>query len=170
MREIIEDITQYMRDHADREYTVEEVSRHFGYSKFYFSKEFKKSIGVTPNEYWAALKMENSLSELHRSVSLLNAQIKSGYQSTGTFSTNFLQATGFTPGEYKRELKELDIFNEAKTFEESGKGVMTHYSFNRHNPATRQKHVLRVTCALPAGGGGYFLRINFCRYVQEAAA
>ena len=149
MKDVIADVTAYMREHADRDLSIEELAARYGYSKFHFSREFKKAIGVTPNEYWAAVKMERSLAELQRSSSILNAHLRAGYQSTGTFVTAFHKATGFTPGQYKEELRKLHILSEAKRYEREGGRTYTHYSFNRNDPQTYQAHRLEVSCHMP---------------------
>ena len=148
MKDIIRDITQFMREHTERDVSIEELANRFGYSKFHFSREFKKAIGVTPNEYWAALKMEQSLSRLETS-SILNAHLRTGYQSTSTFTSSFQKATGFTPGQYQEEIQKLSLFNEAKKYEGNSEKVHTHYSFDKKDPLTFQEHVLMVTCHLP---------------------
>ena len=148
MKQIIAEVTQFMRDHTERDVSIEELADRFGYSKFHFSREFKKLIGVTPNEYWAALKMEKSLAALERS-SILSAHLRTGYQSTGTFTSSFQRATGFTPGQYQEEIHQLNLLQEAKEYEGVGDKVYTHYSFNRKDPSTLQTHVLHVTCHLP---------------------
>ena len=112
MKDIITDITQYMREHIDRAISIEELAGRYGYSKYYFSREFKKALGVTPNEYWAALRIERSLAELEHSSSILNAHLKTGYQSTGTFASSFQKSTGFTPGQYQDEIQKLSIYRE----------------------------------------------------------
>jgi AraC-like DNA-binding protein len=149
VKDSIIEITQYMREHNDRDLSVESLAEVFGYSKFHFSREFKKILGVSPNEYWAALKMERSLSELERSPSILNAHLNTGYQSTGTFHSSFQKSTGFTPGEYQAEIEKLNLFNEAKTYEGKSDKVFTHYSFDRKDPATLQLHTLSVVCHMP---------------------
>jgi AraC-like DNA-binding protein len=154
MKNSIVEITQYMREHNDRDISVAGLAAKFGYSKFHFSREFKKIIGVTPNEYWAALKMERGLSELERSSSIVRAQLNTGYQSVGTFSTSFQRATGFTPGQYQEEIHKLSLFTEAKKYEDNSDKVFTHYSFNKHDPAVIQQHALAVVCHAPEGFKG----------------
>lgn len=45
-----------MRENKNQGLSIEELAEHFGYSKFHFSREFKKKMGASPNEYWAALR------------------------------------------------------------------------------------------------------------------
>lgn len=155
MRESIQEITEYMREHASRDLTIGELAQYFGYSKFHFSREFKKSIGVTPNEYWAALKMEQSILSLDNSTSILNAHLEAGYESTGTFTSNFVKNTGLTPGQFQTEMQRLGLYEVAKGYEAIVDGtVATHYSFNRKDPATHQEHRLFVECNAPEGFKG----------------
>ena len=154
MKDIIPDVTQYMREHTGRDLSIEELAGRYGYSKFHFSREFRKALGVTPNEYWAALKMEQSLMELGRTHSILNAHMRAGYQSTGTFVSSFKKSTGFTPGQYQEEIQKQSMFRDAKQFEGSGDKVITHYSFDKNDPATRQTHKLSIICHMPDGFRG----------------
>lgn len=149
MKNIILDIANYMREHTDRELAVAELAEKFGYSKFHFSREFKKLIGITPNEYWAALKMERSLLELNRSSSILSAQLKTGYQSIGTFSSSFLKMTGLTPGQYQNEMQKLGLYHVVKSHEDSKQSIFTHYSFNKKDTSALQEKVLSITCNIP---------------------
>jgi AraC-like DNA-binding protein len=138
-----------MRAHIDREISIEELASNYGYSKFHFSREFRKAIGVSPNEYWAALRMEHSLSELERSRSIVNAHLKTGYQSTGAFASSFKKATGFTPGQYREEVQKLSMWSNAKEYEGKSDVIYTHYSFDKKDPATFQRHTLAVLCHTP---------------------
>jgi AraC-like DNA-binding protein len=41
MKDLITDITQYMREHNDRDLSVEALAGKFGYSKFHFRRKLK---------------------------------------------------------------------------------------------------------------------------------
>jgi hypothetical protein len=113
--------------------------------------------------------MERSLSELERSSSILDGQLNTGYQSIGTFSTSFQKATGFTPGQYQAEIQKLSIFTEVKKYEDNSDRVFTHYSFDKRNPSTVQKHVLYVTCHTPDGFKGLIFVGVFTKPVPNEA-
>jgi AraC-like DNA-binding protein len=53
----IKEITAYMREHIFEELKIEDIAEYFGYSKFYFSHEFKKIMGVSAGEYISSLKI-----------------------------------------------------------------------------------------------------------------
>ena len=143
-----------MRDHPERDTSIEQLAGRYGYSKYHFSREFKKILGVSPNEYWAALKMEQSFIELEHS-SILNAQLKVGYQSTGTFATSFRKITGLTPSQYKEELENWHMCRHVKEYEEKGERIYTHYSFDRKDLSTMQANNLTVTCKFQGDFAGW---------------
>ena len=47
----LQDITEYMERHYAEKLAVGRIASHFGYSREYFSRLFKKYTGQTPGEY-----------------------------------------------------------------------------------------------------------------------
>lgn len=51
MEELLPTILIYMKEHALEESTIEEIASHFGYTKYYFSREFKRITGFSAADY-----------------------------------------------------------------------------------------------------------------------
>lgn len=107
MEAYIQEIISYMQAFASEGLKVEQVAAHFGYSKFHFSREFKKLTGVTPNEYLSSIKIENGIDSLVRGESVINSQLDAGYSSAGTFTTTFTKNTGLSPKAYATQVDQL---------------------------------------------------------------
>lgn len=100
---IIEEIIRYLKENVDQLPRVEEIADKFNYSKYYFSREFKRVVGVSLKEFMMALKIERSLVALLRQQQpILNTQLLSGYLSSGTFSATFVRNTGISPWNYRQ--------------------------------------------------------------------
>lgn len=107
METYMQDIIIYMEKYATQGLKVETVAEHFGYSKFHFSREFKKITGVSPNEFISALKIENGIHSIVRGESVINSQLDAGYSSPGTFTTTFTKNTGLSPKAYANQMDNL---------------------------------------------------------------
>lgn len=108
MRHMIIDILTYIKEHLSDEMTIEEVATHFGYSKYHFSREFKKHTGFSASDYLSSLKIEQAKQELlKKDHSITESSFDVGYSSLGTFSTTFTKKTGLSPREYKVQVESL---------------------------------------------------------------
>lgn len=118
MKDSIPRILSYMKVSLTEESTIEEVAQHFGYSKFHFSREFKRHTGFSAADYLSSLKIERAKQELLRDDhSITEAGFDAGYSSIGTFSTTFTKKTGLSPREYKRQVENL--FDLTKEYEKT---------------------------------------------------
>lgn len=118
MKEHIREILLHMQSCATEEITVEEIAHHFGYSKYHFSREFKRWTGFSAADYLSSLKIELAKQALLRHAhSVTNSGLEAGYASIGTFSVTFKKKTGLSPRAYKQQVEAL--YNLAKQCEET---------------------------------------------------
>jgi AraC-like DNA-binding protein len=73
------------------------------FSKFYFSRVFRRVTGITPGRFLSAVRLQ-AAKKLLVSSSMTVGEISHevGYQSVGTFSWRFKNSTGVTPTAYRR--------------------------------------------------------------------
>lgn len=117
MREQIPAILRHMQNNVTREITVEQIAAHFGYSKYHFSREFKRWTGFSAADYLSSLKIEHAKQALLRDAqSVTHSGFDAGFASLGTFSVTFKQKTGLSPREYKQQVEAL--FSLAKQVED----------------------------------------------------
>ncbi|MFY9923202.1 MAG: helix-turn-helix domain-containing protein [Opitutaceae bacterium] len=82
--------------------SLEEVARQVNISAYYFSRVFRKSIGMTFTEYLARLRVEKVKQLLlnpHKRVS--EAAFEAGFQSLSQFNRVFLRLTGESPSAFR---------------------------------------------------------------------
>lgn len=94
---------RYIRDHFREKCTLKEIAAASGRSPIYFHDVFKETMGITPNEYIAQLRLE----EAQRQLALTDldpAQIaeQCGYCSQSYFNFVFKKTTGMTPLHFRR--------------------------------------------------------------------
>lgn len=106
-------ITEYIRKKLENEYETEKFSitdtaQKFGYSKYEFSRKFKRKTGFSAKEFISVLKLEKSIQKLVKeNKSVILTQLESGYDSSGSFSNIFRKNTGLSPKEYKKNIEKL---------------------------------------------------------------
>ena len=104
----IKEIAEYMRKNIEKSCTVEGTAREFGYSKFEFSKKFKKKTGFSASHFLSFLKIEKALEIIiNENENIITAQIRTGYNSSGTFSNIFKKYTGISPSNYKKTIRKF---------------------------------------------------------------
>ena len=101
----VSEICKYIRDNLDEELSLEDLAKHFGYSKYHFSRKFKLQTGYSYKQYIEALKIEQSIeSILDVNSNITRAFIDSKHESSGTFSSTFKKLTGLSPKLYKKSI------------------------------------------------------------------
>lgn len=86
--------------------SLEDLSRHFGYTYSHISKLFKKAYGVTPSDYLLEKKMEYACTLLKEGAKLEEIMVALGYSTTFNFSRAFKKRLGLSPSAYRKQLKE----------------------------------------------------------------
>jgi AraC-like DNA-binding protein len=92
-----------MRSDFAEDITVEDLARSALFSKFHFTRVFRRTTGVSPARFLSAVRLEEA-KRLLQSTSLSIAEISRhvGYHSVGTFSTRFTCSVGLPPTAYRR--------------------------------------------------------------------
>lgn len=100
----------YIDKHYTDDISLESVAEMMGYSKFYFTRLFKKYANTTFFDY-LCYKRIRAAEELliNPSLSITDVAIMSGFPSISTFNRLFKQRKNCTPTEY-RELMEENTF------------------------------------------------------------
>ncbi|AYW47846.1 AraC family transcriptional regulator [Tetragenococcus osmophilus] len=153
MKETMTAILIYMKKHAPDEITIEEISAHFGYSKYHFSREFKKLTGFSAADYLSSIKIEQAKQDfLKKQHSITDSSFDAGFSSLGTFSTTFTKKTGLSPREYKNQVESLyhltknydDTTSTSYYAEEIQKGDTYQLSVTIHYPKSYQASITFV--------------------------
>ena len=83
--------------------SLEDVSRHFGYSKYRFSRLFNSGVGCSLTQYLGSLRARHAANLLRESdAPLLEVAMSSGFDSLRTFYRSFKDCFGMTPSQYRR--------------------------------------------------------------------
>ena len=100
--EIVDSARLYIDQHFRHSLTLEEVSAFTGFSKYYFSRVFKRQMGVSFSEYLRQRRVSAAEELLiHSRQSIQEIAVNSGFGSIATFNRVFRDVRGCTPSRYR---------------------------------------------------------------------
>ncbi|GCF95225.1 transcriptional regulator [Enterococcus florum] len=97
--------TQYIQKNITKPLTLEEVANHVYLSQYYFSKLFKKELGINFITYLNQQRIERAkalLKESRLSIETISHNV--GFSQASYFCKTFKQFTNTTPAKYRKEL------------------------------------------------------------------
>lgn len=97
-------ITDWMTQHMDEEFSLDQLAGQAGLSKFHFIRLFKNSTESSPSRYHTALRMDAArrlLRETKKSV--VEIALDVGYANPSHFARLFRRQTGLTPSDYRQQ-------------------------------------------------------------------
>lgn len=95
----------FMEDNFACNLKLSEIAREVGLSEYYFERQFKKSLGITPHQYLTQFKIKRA-QELLKQQDCHLTQISQiaqscGFSSPSYFAKLFRQTVGVTPKKYR---------------------------------------------------------------------
>lgn len=99
---IIKRSIEFMEERLTAKLTLDDISKEFGISKFYFSHLFKSQTGMTPYEYLINIRISYAKSLLRTtSFSVTEISENSGFNGCSYFIQQFKKQVGMTPLAYR---------------------------------------------------------------------
>lgn len=97
-------ITSWMTEHLDEEFSLDRLAKQAGLSKFYFNRLFKNALGVSPSRYHINLRMDEARRLLRETKkSALEIALDVGYTNPSHFAQLFRKETGLSPSDYRQK-------------------------------------------------------------------
>ena len=105
---IVPDIIAAIQNYLDRNYpsgiTLDALSKHFGISKYHMSREFKRYIGKSPNDYLIDIRLDHAkvlLVDSARTIAEIGQLV--GIPNTNPFLYLFKSREGITPSAFRKQ-------------------------------------------------------------------
>ena len=106
--EIVDSARLYIDQNYKRSISLEDVSAFTGFSKYYFSRVFKRQTGVSFSEYLRQKRVRMAESLLiHSRLSIQDIASDSGFGSVASFNRAFREARSCTPSKYREIYSDL---------------------------------------------------------------
>jgi AraC-like DNA-binding protein len=99
-------VRDLIRDCADEELTLADLSLEADLSPWHLLREFRQAFGETPHAFLTRVRLERArdlLTISTRSVTEICFEV--GFNSLGSFSTLFRRQVGLSPAEYRRGVR-----------------------------------------------------------------
>lgn len=101
---------EYMEIHYAEGITVERAASYAGVDRTYFTKQFRKTYGITPIRFIQDLKMKEAQRLLEQTDYTLSEIAQSvGYPDLFSFSKAFKKQLGAAPTRFRHEVRQSDL-------------------------------------------------------------
>lgn len=101
--ERIERIRQYMQDHCEQAFSVQQLSAMANYSPSHFRMLFKQIVGLTPTQYLSMVRVYKARDYmLSGEMNVSEAAARTGYRDIFYFSRQFKAIVGQPPSRYTK--------------------------------------------------------------------
>ena len=98
-------VTEFINDNLEKDLTISEISDVADLSYFHFARSFRRTLGVTPQQYITQQRIEKAKQLLAVSdLPLVEVSLQTGFKNQSHFTTLFRKFTKITPKVW-RELK-----------------------------------------------------------------
>ncbi len=96
----------YINDNLHYNLKIAEIAKNIGMSPFYFSRLFRKSMGLSPHEYLTQRRLEVAKHKLKKTnIPIIDISAEVGFNSQSHFITLFKKQVGTTPLKYRKEFR-----------------------------------------------------------------
>ena len=101
--DFINETVDYIASRYTDNITLKTLSEHIGYDYAYMSRIFKKTFGMSFNEYLNMYRFNQAIIMLEDTDYFLgDIAVKSGFQSIRSFNNTFCKTAGVSPGSYRK--------------------------------------------------------------------
>lgn len=100
-------VTEFINDNLEQDLTLTEIAAVAGLSHFHFARAFRKTMGITPQQYITNRRIEKAKELLAESnLPIVEVGFQAGFKNQSHFTTLFRKFTSLTPKIW-REVKQM---------------------------------------------------------------
>lgn len=100
------ELLQYLQQHYCEKITLDDLSAHFGYNKYYISKVFNRYVNMNFSEFVNSMRCHHAVELLvNNETSITDIASESGFESLRSFHRSFQKFFDCTPSEYRRQAR-----------------------------------------------------------------
>lgn len=105
--ELIIQILNYIEDNYQKDLSLENLAKHFGYNKYYFSKLFSRYVKENLTTYINIIRLQHLMKQAVKQSkpNIASLAFDNGFDSLATFYRYFSKMYGCSPSEYLSQVK-----------------------------------------------------------------
>jgi AraC family transcriptional regulator len=93
---------EFMGEHLEEDLTLRQVAEAVGFSQFHFARAFRRSTGLTPQQYLTQQRINRAKELLITGdLPLVEVSIQAGFKNQSHFTTLFRKFTALTPKAFR---------------------------------------------------------------------
>lgn len=102
---------KFIDENFKRQIGLEDIADYVNLSKFHFTREFEKEVGMTPGKYLTKVRIEKAIDMLifSKTINIEEIAKKVGFNCGNYFSKAFKKAIGMSPLEFRNNNSSYDI-------------------------------------------------------------
>lgn len=97
----IQECCNYIQLHSAEKLEIADIAAQTGYAEYYFSKKFKKEVGMSVKDYIKDAKIRRAKIMLKAGISISEVTDTLHFSSQSYFTETFRKLTGVTPAEFR---------------------------------------------------------------------
>ena len=100
---------QYIMEHLSENLTVSQIADFCSYTPEYFTRQFRRYIGITPVQYIINSRIEMAIHLIRTNqTTIVDAALLTGFRTSSAFYRSFRTYRGMTPSQYLNQLSKKD--------------------------------------------------------------
>lgn len=108
------EVLRYIHENIASDLVMSDVANLFGYSKWYFCSKFREYTGKSFVKYVRHYRLQLAALDILSGKKSTDVAMDYGYETQGGFNKAFLAEYGCLPREYKKHVKEIQLYYERR--------------------------------------------------------
>ena len=106
-RAAVQRARDYLTDNLAANVSLEELAQVAGLSPFHLNRVFRAEFGLPPHAFQTQARLVRAKRLLALNVPISQASVETGFADQSHFTRHFKRLTGFTPGQYQQNSKNV---------------------------------------------------------------
>ena len=108
------EVLKYIHENIEKNIELSDIANKFGYSKWHFCSKFHNYTGKSFVKYVRHYRLQLAALDILSGKKSIDVALNYGYETLGGFNKAFLAEFGCLPREYKKHVKDTQLYYERR--------------------------------------------------------